>query len=255
MLKLNVVLPRKAKGEKISPMVMVGKCVFAAKGYVSLVRVSNPLAEKKFAQILLTQSISGNRGTAETLSISASKANEKKIIFIQTDPKKNSNSGIVESAFDLAGLKFCPEKILYCQDANTWNWTHRKQLRQTLKENKKIQLLIISMGNDSKNRPFDIAAAERYLSFLSSQAMNKRMAVVLIFDQYNGAKKPTNGNFKGTVEKLFFSISKLTCLHPGNFRFESVRAPREHDFFPITICEENREILYERGVEINRIPK
>ena len=253
MKKIKLPPSRIERKESVEPTVMVGQCVFAARGKVSMIRVSNRPAEKKAVEILVRQIMTSNPATPETLGISSPKSDRRRIVFCSDHYTRNAYlyDSFLYILDDNDGLKLADLVVKDTLDKLSFGPT---KIRSILDKVPKVHTLILPIDNNSI-QPNSPALAAEFLEKLNEMALRKKVAIIIIYNQWNGMRKPKNGSFIGVAEKHFFSIAKLSYVaSPDTFDLESFKSYRGHKFFHITVqFEPDGSLLYERGITVNRV--
>lgn len=241
------------RAETVTPTVMIGQCVFAARGKVSMIRVSNQPAEDMAVDILTTQIITKNPPTPDTLSIWAPNSEKRKIVLCADHMTRATNFLNLSLQLhdtvpdDLSGM-------LVLKESRDGSGFSPSKINKILNSVSKIHTLILPVGNRSV-QPNNPLQAEETLVSLNRFARGRKISIILLYNQWNSTGKPKNGSFIGVAEKHFFSIAKLTYTsHPDSYYLESYRAQLGHDFWPISVTSDEFGNPVHVGIERNRVP-
>lgn len=247
--------PRIPKTETVCPTLMVGKCIFGARGKLSLIRVNNRPAEDKIIGVLASQLLSGNPSTPDSLGISAEKLEGKQIVFYGSIENSARDWAAILEAGGKEAIEKNIAKLQICHFEEIGLGGQLKAVKAILTGYPKTHTLIITFNNYSRVLPDDTLMASDYLAKLKGLAISQKASIIIIFNQWNGTEKPKNGPFKGVADKYFFSIAKLSYTsHPDSYYLEAYRAPRGHDFWPISVSSDEFGNPVHVGIERNRVP-
>lgn len=259
MNQLTANPPKRAKKkvQPLIPIVKIGECVFAARGKVSFVKATNLPAQRKFAEILLSETLrpSGTKGVC-SLGVSVVKGRKKGVFINDTDPTRNDVNGVVFSAVMATGISDLKGESACCHASHFDLRQQMENINDCLERYPKAGILVLLERNESTHLPSK-EDAPRYLEMLEKFAEKKGVAIVLVFNQFfDRLRQGKNGPYAEKAFNRCFAVAKLTYEGgPGFYRLESCRAPKGHDFWPISVnLETDGSIGYHQGIERNRVP-
>ncbi len=250
---IQVAYGRVRTPKPVRPTVMVGECLFAARGKVSFVKASNPPAANKMIDTVIDQALTGIVDeNPESLGIRTAPAKSKQIVYYSTDPI-NARPYYLRSIVDRNELKRIPSNVSVAEHTLANVAEHFQTLDNFLKKGN-THLVVISAGNESSYLGDTEEEGVEYMDSLVRMAKKYRTTVIVVFNQYRVDKMPKNGPFKEKAENRAFGSLKISYEYLEKFKMESNRAPKNHGFFPINFERFEGE-TYHRGLKINRTPK
>lgn len=254
MKKIKLPPPKPPKAKTLYPTLWVGKCVFAARGRVSLIRVSNRPAESKIIGALVSQLLTGNPATPDTLGIRAEKLEGKRVVLSGSAENRDQDLATIAFAIGKEEMEG-NRKIQVLHTAPFGLSLNITNVRKKLEEFPKTHTIILLFGKHCTRMPNEAKIGADFLRELNKIALKQRVSILIIWNQWNDFQKPLNGPFRGIAEKYFLSIAKLSyTASPDTFIFEDFRWPRGHNFFPITVqFERDGSLMYERGITVSRV--
>lgn len=259
MNQLTANPPKRAKKKELpfEPLVMVGECVFAVKGKVSFVKANNLPAQRKFAEILLSETLKPTHPkNVRSLGITKVKGRKNGVYINDTDPIRNDINRVVYSAIMETGVSDLKSESSCCHCSHLDLKQMMIGLDWDVRNYPKAGILALLEHNESTHLPTK-EDAPRYLDMLEKFAEKHEVAIIIIWNQFwGGLPQGKNGPYSGKAFTRAFAVAKFSYDGGArHYQLESVRAAKGQDFWPISLqFDASDEVIFHRGIDNNRVP-